>query len=206
MRRRSNLGAAAASAVSSAQIPQLIANAASQYGVPSTIAMEVAIQESGLNPNAVSSAGAMGVMQLMPATAASLGVTNPYDPTQNINAGVRYLSQLYSQFGAWDETLGAYNWGPGNVQNAVAQYGSNWLNYAPAETQNYVTSILSAAGVSYTASVTPDSVASGTSDLVDNLSDTVQNAISSLQIAPTTLFYLTGAALAAYLFLDLISD
>src|SRR5277367_5470481 len=142
--RRGMGAAAAATTISSAQIPQLIANAAAQYGVPSQLALEVAIQESGLNQNAVSSAGAIGVFQLMPATAAGLGV-NPQNVQQNIQGGVQYLSQLYSQFGEWDQALGAYNWGPGNVQNAIAQYGSSWLNYAPAETQNYVTSILSAA-------------------------------------------------------------
>lgn len=202
MRGRRHLGA---TTVTSAQIPQLIANAASQYGVPSQIALEVAIQESGLNPNAVSPAGAVGVMQLMPATAASLGVTNSYDPTQNINAGVKYLAQLFSQFGAWDQTLGAYNWGPGNVQNAVANYGSDWLSHAPAETQNYVTSIMAASGQGYTASITPDSVASGATDLVGNAIDSVQNAFSSVSGSPTIL-YLTGAALLAYFLFDFLSD
>lgn len=130
------------SSVGSASIAALVQAAAAQYGVDPTLALAVAQQESGLNPNATSSAGAQGVMQLMPATAASLGVTNAYDPTQNINAGVRYLASLISQYGG-DTTKGlaAYNWGPGNLNNAIAAYGGNWLSAAPAETQNYVAAI-----------------------------------------------------------------
>lgn len=120
----------------------MVQAAAVQYGVDPNLALAVAQRESGLNPNATSSAGAQGVMQLMPATAASLGVTNPYDPTQNINAGVRYLASLLSQYGGdTTKALAAYNWGPGNLNNAIAAYGGNWLSAAPAETQNYVAAI-----------------------------------------------------------------
>lgn len=120
----------------------MVQAAAVQYGVDPGLALAVAQRESGLNPNATSSAGAQGVMQLMPATAASLGVSNPYDPTQNINAGVRYLASLISQYGGdTTKALAAYNWGPGNLNNAIAAYGGNWLSAAPAETQNYVAAI-----------------------------------------------------------------
>lgn len=80
-------------------------------------------------------------MQLMPSTAASLGVSNPLDPTQNINGGAKYLSQLYKQFGGnIPETLAAYNAGPGAVQ----QYGG----VPPySETQNYVNSIMHKLGM-----------------------------------------------------------
>jgi len=128
--------------LTSAQIPAAIAGAAAQYGVNPSLALAMAQAESGLNPNAVSSAGAQGIFQLMPATASSLGVTNPFDPQQNITAGVRYLAQLLSQFGDPYEALAAYNWGPGNLSNALAEWGSNWFSYAPAETQAYVTEIL----------------------------------------------------------------
>lgn len=205
-RRGMGAGAPVATSYTGAQITQMVASAAAQYGVPSQLAVEVAIQESGLNANAVSSAGAIGVMQLMPATAASLGVTNPYDPTQNIPAGVKYLASMYSEFGAWDQALGAYNWGPGNVQTAVAQYGSGWLNYAPAETQNYVTSIMSAANMSYSTSLTADSVTDGISNAASGAVATVQNAVSSLSLDPTTLLYLTGGAIALYLLLDFFGD
>jgi soluble lytic murein transglycosylase-like protein len=130
-----------ASTSSSGNIPQLISDAAAQYGVDPDLAINVAVEESGLNQNAVSPAGAIGVFQLMPATAAGLGV-NPYDLEQNIQGGVKYLSQMLAQFGDAAQALGAYNWGPGNVQKAVAAYGGDWLSHAPAETQNYVAAIL----------------------------------------------------------------
>jgi hypothetical protein len=119
-----------------------VAAAAAQYGVDPALALAIAQQESGLNPNATSSAGAMGVMQLMPATAAAYGVTNAYDPAQNIPAGVAYLASLLTQYGG-DQTkaLAAYNAGPGTVNAAVAANGDNWLAAMPAETQAYVENI-----------------------------------------------------------------
>lgn len=126
-----------------AQIIGLLDQAASRYGVDPNLAVAVAQQESGGNPNAVSSAGAQGVMQLMPATAAALGVSNPFDPTQNIDAGVRYLAQLISEFGDVQLGLAAYDWGPGNV----SKYGySNW----PSETTTYVSRILASIGSAFT--------------------------------------------------------
>jgi len=123
-------------------IQQLIQQAAAKYGIDANLLLAIANQESGLNPNAVSPAGAQGVMQLMPATAASLGVTNPLDPAQNIDAGARYFAQLLTQYnGDTSLALAAYNAGPGNV----AQYGG----IPPfTETQNYVSSILASAGLS----------------------------------------------------------
>jgi hypothetical protein len=109
-----------------------VAAAAARYGVPVDLALKVAQVESGFNQNAMSGKGAVGVMQLMPGTASDLGV-NPYNEDQNIDGGVRYLSQLYRQFGSWDTALAAYNFGPGNVSRGYA-----W----PAETVAYVSSIL----------------------------------------------------------------
>jgi soluble lytic murein transglycosylase-like protein len=128
--------------LAAAQIPEAIIEAAAQNGVPPSLALAVAQAESNLNPNAVSYAGAQGIFQLMPGTAAMLGVMNPYDPQQNINGGVRYLAQLLAQFGDPYQAVAAYNWGPGNVSNAISEWGSNWFAYAPAETQAYVTKIL----------------------------------------------------------------
>lgn len=95
-------------------------------------------QESGFNPNAVSPAGAVGIAQFMPATAAGMGV-NPYDPEQALKGAARLMANLASQFGGdYAKALAAYNAGPGMVQSAVAQGGGNWLAYTPFETQNYV--------------------------------------------------------------------
>jgi soluble lytic murein transglycosylase-like protein len=131
------------------QIISLLTAAANKYGVPPELAIAVAQQESGGNPAVVSSAGAVGVMQLMPATAAQLGVTDPTDPTQNIDGGVRYLSQMLSEFNGDPQlALAAYNWGPGNVsKNGYA----NW----PPETTNYVSSIWSQVSSLLTPAATP---------------------------------------------------
>lgn len=89
-----------------------------------------------------SSAGAIGLTQLMPSTALSLGV-NPFDPLQNLAGGAMYLNQQLDTFkGNIAEALAAYNEGPGAVQQQLRDYGANWLQHAPAETQNYVASIL----------------------------------------------------------------
>ncbi len=112
-----------------------ITTAANRYGVDPRFALAIAGRESNGNQSAVSSAGAIGVMQLMPATAAGLGV-NPYDQTQNIDGGVKYLAQLGRQFSDPALVAAAYNAGPGNV----AKYGG----IPPfAETQSYVSNVLS---------------------------------------------------------------
>jgi soluble lytic murein transglycosylase-like protein len=130
--------------VDPSSIAALVAQISASLGIDPTIAVAQAQAESSLNPNALSSEGAIGVMQLMPATAAGLGV-DPTDPTQNITGGLTYDLQMLNMFGGdWQKALAAYNWGPGNVQKAIQQYGSAWLSHAPAETQNYVAKILSA--------------------------------------------------------------
>jgi soluble lytic murein transglycosylase-like protein len=149
-------------------VAQAIILAAQNAGVDPSLALEVGIAESNLNPNVPdSSAGAIGVMQLMPATAASLGV-NPRDPQQNIQGGVTYLAQLLVRYsGDEAKTLAAYNWGPGNVDQAVSLYGANWLNYAPTVTQNYVNRILSALGAQYTAQVSAAAAYTPTTGVLD---------------------------------------
>jgi soluble lytic murein transglycosylase-like protein len=150
--------------MTSQDISALILSTATAYGVDPRLALEVAMQESGLDQSAVSSAGAIGIFQLMPATAADLGV-DPSDPTQNIQGGVKYLSEMLARYGNnVAESLGAYNWGPGNMDKAIAAHGAGWMNYAPLETQDYVQTILGNVGSQYTIGVTPPLPLPGISD------------------------------------------
>ena len=112
----------------------LIQEASKKYGLPPYLIRSVILAESGGNPKAVSKVGAQGLMQLMPATAQELGVTDPFDPGQNIDAGVRYLKQQVDRFGL-QGGVAAYNAGPGNVQ----KYGG--VPPFP-ETQGYVRKVL----------------------------------------------------------------
>ena len=110
---------------------------AGQYGVPESLALAVAQQESGFIQDKRGYSGEVGVMQLMPATAVGLRVDS-YDPEQNIEGGVRLLRDNYTRFGDWSLALSAYNGGPGNV----AAYGG----VAP-KTAGYVASVMSQAGM-----------------------------------------------------------
>ena len=104
--------------------------AARKYGVPTHLFNRLIQQESAWNPRAKSHAGAIGLAQLMPATARTLRV-NPHNPRQNLEGGARYLRRQYETFGTWRLALAAYNAGPGAVEryNGVPPY---------KETQNYV--------------------------------------------------------------------
>jgi soluble lytic murein transglycosylase-like protein len=121
-----------------AQFDALIEENAQAHGVNPHLVLAVIQQESGFNPKARSHKGAMGLMQLMPATAEELGVSDPYNPSENIRGGVAYLKGLLVKFQQNVElALAAYNAGP----TAVTRYGT-----VPPyrETQNYVTRIKTA--------------------------------------------------------------
>lgn len=120
------------------EIAQLVDYYATLFEIPLVLAHAVVNQESGGQQYVVSSAGAKGVMQLMPATAKSLGVKDSTDAAQNIWGGMKYLAEQYKQYGVWDLALAAYNAGPGAV-NAARGIPKNKDN----QTINYVKNILS---------------------------------------------------------------
>ena len=120
-----------------AEYEQLIMSTSAKYGVSPSLVKAVIQAESGYNPNAVSRAGASGLMQLMPGTAKHLKVADSFDPKQNVDGGVRYLKFLLDTFrGDVTLALAAYNAGLGKV----ARYGG-----VPPyeETRNYVNKVLS---------------------------------------------------------------
>lgn len=114
--------------------PQISA-AAARHGLPAALVRAVVAVESGGEPRAVSPKGALGLMQLMPATARELGVSDPLDPWQNLEGGCRYLRQQLDRFGDLRLALAAYNAGPEAVEMASG---------VPAitETREYVARIL----------------------------------------------------------------
>lgn len=138
-RTQSNTASNRTSSTGNGDITKMIQVAAAKYGVDPKLAMAIAETESGLSQDAVSPVGAVGVMQLMPETARSLGVLNINDPRENIDGGVRYLKQMLTTFnGDVTKAVAAYNAGPQAVKNynGIPPY---------SETRNYVAKVLSLA-------------------------------------------------------------
>ncbi len=123
--------------ISTMEIDALVGQAAAKQGLPPDRLRDVIRKESAFYPCAVSPKGAMGLMQLMPGTAQDLGVSDAFDPAENVNGGARFLRQLLDRYGGdWRLALGAYNAGPAAVDAAKG---------VPAfpETQDYVRALLS---------------------------------------------------------------
>jgi len=110
-----------------------IQDASRRYAVSADLIRSVIRHESAGNPGAVSHKGAMGLMQLMPATARSLGVTCAFDPRQNIMGGTRYLREMRDRLGTWRSAIAAYNAGPARVESG---------RRLPRETRHYVENVL----------------------------------------------------------------
>jgi soluble lytic murein transglycosylase-like protein len=125
------------SRASRGETERLVRNDAREYRVDPALVEAIIENESGFDPNATSSAGARGLMQLMPATAAGLGVRDSYDAAQNVRAGTRYLRGLIDRFGDIELAVAAYNAGAGAVERfgGIPPY---------AQTQNYVRNVLAA--------------------------------------------------------------
>ncbi|PLX86005.1 MAG: lytic transglycosylase [Desulfuromonas sp.] len=115
----------------SANLDAIVEKAASRFGLEPRLVRSVIRAESDFDTQAVSPAGARGLMQLMPATAQELGVRDSFDPEQNVMGGTRYLRQLLDRYdGDLDSALAAYNWGPGNLDRSDGTL--------PGETRRYL--------------------------------------------------------------------
>lgn len=122
-------------AASTSDIHQLIDSVAQKMDLPAKLVHSVVFAESSYRPDAVSPAGAEGLMQLMPTTATEVGVKDTFDPLDNLSGGCRYLKGLLEKYaGDLDHALAAYNWGQGNVDR-------KGLSQMPAETRNYIAKI-----------------------------------------------------------------
>ncbi len=126
------------SALPKSQYVALAQADAEKYGISPIYFVNQIQQESHFDPYAQSYAGAVGIAQFEPATAASMGI-NPYDPTSALDGAARYMAQLQGQYGGdYAKALAAYNGGPGALQAAVRNCGAGWLSCMSPQTQSYV--------------------------------------------------------------------
>ncbi len=131
-----------------AQYADIVQAASAKYGIPQSLINGIIDAESSFNPNAQSGAGAKGLMQLMDGTAAGLGVTNSFDPEQNINGGSSYIASMLIRFGGSQRlALAAYNAGPGTLQRLGIRTEEDLnakFDQLPRETQKYIGRVESA--------------------------------------------------------------
>lgn len=124
------------------EIESFIRETAARYGVDPELIIRQCETESGFRQEAVSKCGAIGLMQLMPATAEALDV-DPHDWKQNIEGGVRLMAQLLKRYhGDTQKSLAAYNCGPGRLAGILEVHGSEWREHLPDETRRYLDKIL----------------------------------------------------------------
>lgn len=128
---------------------QDLRRAETSIGLPFNLLTRVAYQESHFRQDIISgqtasSAGALGIMQIVPRWHPDV---DPLNPGEAIYYAGNYLKGLETRFGSWSKALAAYNWGPGNLKKAIDYYGENWITSAPKETQNYVNQITGDLGI-----------------------------------------------------------
>lgn len=111
-------------------------------GIPSTLFVRQIALESGFDPNVVSSAGAVGIAQFMPDTAARLGI-DPYNPHNALRGAAFLMARYQHNYGSYEMALATYNGGTGRLNDCIETYKENWLSCEPAETRNYIAVIMS---------------------------------------------------------------
>ena len=117
---------------------ELFQRAEYTHSVPTHLLARIAQQESAYDPQAVSRAGAQGLMQIVPRWHPDV---DPYNVPQAIDYAGKYLRELFDRFGSWDKALAAYNAGPTRLATTIDKHGVNWLAAMPTETQAYVAEI-----------------------------------------------------------------
>lgn len=121
--------------------PTIARNEARAAGIPPVLFVRQINEESGFNPNAVSPAGAIGIAQFMPSTAAGLGV-NPWNPSASLKGAARLMASYVKRYGDYAKALAAYNAGSGRLASALARCGVQWRVCLPIETQRYISLIM----------------------------------------------------------------